>query len=70
MVDQVSDRDVWLAANALVKRHGDDAAIFAATRADEWLAQGDMEQYRLSKRILAAVDSLLATSVPPGTRLT
>lgn len=31
--------DIWRAADLLVKRHGDDAAIVAAQRADELLAQ-------------------------------
>ena len=30
----VTDIDIWRAANLLVKRHGDDAAIVAAQRAD------------------------------------
>ncbi|ASG23240.1 hypothetical protein [Nitrospirillum viridazoti] len=66
MVNSISDRDVWLAANVLVKQHGADAPIFAATRADEWLAAGDMDQYLLSKRILHAVDQLLLAKVPEG----
>ncbi|MEA1673991.1 hypothetical protein [Nitrospirillum sp. BR 11163] len=69
MVDHVSERDVWLAANTLVKHHGSEAAAFAAMRADEWLSKGDMDQYSLSRRILAAVDQLLATAPSPGSRL-
>src|SRR5258708_31460520 len=34
----VDDPDIWRKANLLVKRHGDDAALAAARRADElWL---------------------------------
>ncbi|MDE1150484.1 MAG: hypothetical protein PW843_28380 [Azospirillaceae bacterium] len=65
----VSDRDVWAAAYALVKRFGAEAAVFAAMRADEWMAQGDMDQYLLSKRIMTAVDELLAQSPAPGVKL-
>ncbi|MEE3623004.1 hypothetical protein UCD39_03250 [Nitrospirillum sp. BR 11752] len=66
MVNSISGRDVWLAANVLVRQHGVDAPIFAATRADEWLAAGDMDQYLLSKRILHAVDQLLLATAPEG----
>jgi hypothetical protein len=34
----IADVDIWRAANLLVKRHGRDAAIVAAPRADECLA--------------------------------
>ena len=33
-----SDLDIYRAAHLLIKRHGDDAAIEAAMRADELLA--------------------------------
>ena len=36
----IADIDVWRAADLLIKRHGADAAIVAAQRADELLAQG------------------------------
>jgi hypothetical protein len=42
----------------LVKRHGADAAMVAAQRADELLAAGDFEGCAVWKRILAAVDEL------------
>ena len=42
----VSDLDVWRAANLLLKRHGRDAANVAAQRADEHLAQGDVDGWR------------------------
>lgn len=63
-----SERDVWAAANQLIKVRGQDAALFAAMRADHALAAGDIAQYRLSKRILSAIQELLATAPPPGTR--
>lgn len=64
-----SERDVWTAAGLLVKRYGQDATVFAAMRADEWLAKGDLAQYRLSKRILSAIDALLTLAPPPGAKL-
>ncbi|HWI25350.1 MAG TPA: hypothetical protein VN668_00145 [Stellaceae bacterium] len=38
-----SDLDIWRAAHLLIKRHGADAAVVAAQRADELLAAGDVE---------------------------
>jgi hypothetical protein len=35
----IADIDIWRAANILVKRHGADARIAAAQRADELLAR-------------------------------
>jgi hypothetical protein len=43
-----SDLDIWRAANLLIKRHGEDAVIVAAQRADELLAKGDVEGERLN----------------------
>ena len=63
-----SERDVWTTANLLVKQFGPDATIFAAMRADKWLSEGNMAQYRLSKRILSAIDELLTTTRPAGVR--
>lgn len=37
----IADSDLWRAANLMIERHGDDAALVAAKRADELLAQGD-----------------------------
>jgi len=44
-----------------VKRHGADAAIVAAKRADELLAEGDSDGYAIWKRILEAVSELART---------
>lgn len=35
--------DIWRAADLLVKRHGADAAMVAAQRADECIARGDVD---------------------------
>ena len=37
------DLDIYRSAHLLIKRHGDDAAIEAALRADELMEAGDME---------------------------
>jgi len=51
----VSDLDIWRAANLLIKRHGADAEIMAAQRADEMLTAGDVEGQLVWKRILLAI---------------
>ncbi len=38
-----SDIDIYRSANELIKRHGDDAPIEAAKRADELAEDGDLE---------------------------
>jgi hypothetical protein len=38
----VSDRDIWLAARAMIQRYGSNAGIEAAERADEHLEKGDL----------------------------
>ena len=63
------DRDIWTAANLMVKRHGDDAAPMAAKRAEELAAGGDVEGYAVWKRILAAVSELARTKPAEGERV-
>jgi hypothetical protein len=54
----VTDLDIWRAANILLKRHGDEAAVVAAQRADALLSAGDVEGEIVWKRIGAAVVEL------------
>ncbi len=54
----VSDLDIYRVANLLVKRHGQDAPIEAAMRADAMLDKGDLDGYGVWKRILRAVEEL------------
>lgn len=58
--------DIWRAAHLLVKRHGADAGAAAAQRADELLAEGDVDGERLWKRIVAAVRELRRTTPAAG----
>jgi hypothetical protein len=51
--------DIWRAARLLVDRHGDEAPIHAAMRADELMADGDMDGRRIWLRIKNAIDELL-----------
>jgi triphosphoribosyl-dephospho-CoA synthetase len=52
-------------ANLLVKRHGADAAVTAAQRADALLAAGDVEGYSIWKHIFQAVAELTRTEPVP-----
>lgn len=64
----LTERDVWISANMYVKRYGEDAPVHAAMRADELLAEGDMEGCMAFRRILKAIDELLATAPPEGVK--
>ena len=54
----LSDLDTWRAANVLIKRYGDGAAIEAAMRADEFLDQGSLDGQRLWMRIMQAIEEM------------
>ena len=54
----ILDLDIYRSANALVKRHGEDAPIEAAMRADNMIAKGDLDGFAVWKRILRAVEEL------------
>ncbi len=57
----IPDLDIYRSANVLVKRHGEDAPIEVAMRADAMLDKGDMDGYAVWKRILRAVEELQGT---------
>ena len=44
----IPDLDIYRSANVLVKRHGEDAPIGAAMRADAMLEKGDLDGYAVS----------------------
>jgi hypothetical protein len=54
----ITERDIWLAAKAMIDRYGNNAGIEAARRADELLEEGD--GYAIWKQIIAAIDKLQA----------
>ncbi len=53
----------------LVKRHGQDAPIEAAMRADEPLEAGDLDGYAVWRRILRAVEELRRMEPGPGRKV-
>ena len=63
----ISDLDIYRTANLLVNRHGEDAPIEAAMRADAMLETGNLDGYAVWKRILRAVEELQGTE--PNTNL-
>ncbi len=62
----IPDLDIYRSANVLVKRHGQDAPIHAAMRADAMLDKGDLDAYAMWKRILRAVEALQGTVPKSG----
>jgi hypothetical protein len=54
----ISDRDIWRAANLLIRRHSGDAEIVAAQRADQMLDQGDRDGQLVWLRIRRAIVEL------------
>ncbi len=54
----------YRAAHLLIKRHGDDAPVEAAMRADELAADGDMEGLAVWIRIVKAIEELLSEERP------
>ena len=65
----IPNLDIWRSASVLVKRHGPDAPIQAATRADAMLEVGDVEGYAVWKRILRAVEELRRVEPGPGVKV-
>ena len=62
----ISDLDIYRTANLLVNRHGEDAPIEAAMRADAMLETGNLDGYAVWKRILRAVEELHGTAPRAG----
>ncbi len=64
--EMIPDLDIYRSANLLVKRHGEDAPIHDAMRADAMLEAGDLDGYAAFKRILRAVEELQGTEPKSG----
>ena len=61
----IPDLDVYRSAQVLIREHGGDASTHAAQEAAAMLDRGDMDGRAVWLRILAAVETLLATA-PDG----
>jgi hypothetical protein len=55
----IAEWELWACANHYVGQHGDDAPIIAAMRADELLAQGDLDGFRTFLSIVRRIEVLL-----------
>jgi hypothetical protein len=62
----VPDIDIRRSAWVLIKRYGPDAALQAAMRAEDLLAQGDADGCAIWKRIIADIEHLQAQIAPEG----
>ncbi len=62
----LSDLEIWRAAQATIDQYGDGAGLYAAQRADELLAEGDMEGRAVWHRIERAIDDLRRTAPGDG----
>jgi hypothetical protein len=60
------DLDIFRTPKLLVDKHGEDAPIHAAMRADELLDKGYLEGRAVWKRVLWAPDELLARNLLEG----
>ena len=60
----IPDCEIWQAANAMIKRYGDDAASEAEFRSDALLVEGDAEGCAIWRRIMEAVKGL--SGMEPG----
>ena len=60
----ISDLDICRAAQFLLKTHGEEGPLVAAMRADQLLAEGDIDGHEVWKRIVGALKKL-ATGQDP-----
>lgn len=61
--------DIWRTAKLMIDKHGEDAAIQAAMRADELMAAGDMDGRAVWFRIIRAIEDLQAPAPPDVARV-
>ena len=59
----IEEKDVYRSAKLMIDRHGEEAPLFAAMRADKMLERGDMAGRAVWLRIMRAVQSMI--EVPP-----
>jgi hypothetical protein len=63
---EISDLDIWRAANLLIRQHGADAEVQAARRSDLMLERGDLDGQAVWKRIRRAIVELRAPPSGPA----
>ncbi len=65
----IPDLDVYRTAKLLVDKHGDEAPIHAAMQAAELLDKGDLDGTAVWRRIVSAINELLAGKPGDGARI-
>ena len=55
----ITEWELWACANHYIREHGEDAPVIAAMRADELLAEGDLEGARTFQSIARRINELL-----------
>lgn len=55
----ITEWELWACANHYIREHGEDAAVLAAMRADELLAEGDLDGSRTFQSIVRRINELL-----------
>jgi len=53
--------DIYRTANLMIQQHGEEAAIQAAMKADEMLAQGNLDGKAVWLGVIKAIEELQAT---------
>lgn len=54
----ICEWELWACANEMIRRHGADAALHAAMKADELFEAGEIEGARTWRRIVHRVNEL------------
>ena len=62
----VNDVDIYRSAKLLIDQHSSDAPIHAAMQADAMLATGDLDGAAVWRRIVTAINELLADKPEDG----
>ena len=61
-----SHLDIYRTAHLLIKQHGEEASIHAAMKADEMLAQGNLDGKAVWMRVIKAIEELQVMKPPEG----
>ena len=56
-----SDLDTYRTAHLLIKQHGEEASIHAAMKADEMLAQGNVDGKAVWMQVIEVIEELQMT---------
>jgi hypothetical protein len=54
----IAEKDIWQAANLMIRRYGEDAAAEAERRADQLRREGELAGSLTWQRILTAIGKL------------